>query len=70
MSSRHEVINYALQRAAEITGSENARNELRLITKGKFIYFIAGGQLLAALRCFPEDTKEFIPFDAGLICLN
>lgn len=70
MPENVDLVKYALQKAAALTGSKNARNELRLFTKGKFIYFVAAGQMLVALRCSPEENKQFLPFDSGLICLN
>ena len=70
MPTNVDLVKFALQKAAELAGHENVRNELRLIAKDKFIYFVAGGQMLVALRCSSEDRTEFVPFDSGLICLN
>jgi len=65
-----DLVKFALQKASELTRADNVRTDLRIFTKGKTIYFVAGGQLLAALRCSQEDKKAFFPFDTGLICLN
>ncbi len=70
MPTNVDLAKYGLQRAAALTGSENVHDELRLFTRGKFIYFVAGGQLLVPLNCSPEDNHEFFLLDSRLIWLN
>ena len=70
MTRTSAVVEYVKCRAAEIVGEGNVCNELHVITKGKFIYFVAGARVLAVLGCLPNDEREFFPLDAGSIFLN
>ena len=64
------IVESALDRASELLGEEDASEHVRLIVEDEFSYFIAGGQVLAAVSEVDGRQRAYVPLRAGILCVN
>ena len=64
------IVDSALERASELMGKEDASEDVRLIVEDEFSYFVAGGQVLAAISEVEGRQRAYVPLHAGILCLN
>ena len=68
-TTREEFLRRALDRAAEISGKEDASDELRMTVGGMYSYILVRGQLVAAIKDVGESERIYEPAIV-MICLN
>lgn len=68
-TTREEFLRRALDRAAEITGKEDAADELQMTVGGMYSYISVRGQLVAAIKDEGESERIYEPA-IGMVCIN